>query len=124
MPGSVTPQHLSPHASIVVQVQGVTKTYDAGEMPVEALRGVEFEVRGGEFVSIMGPSGSGKSTLLNLLGGIEAPTSGRIFLESVDLATLDDDQRTDHSPPAPSGSCFKRSTCCPSSRRVKTWPYR
>jgi putative ABC transport system ATP-binding protein len=78
----------------VLETRGVTKSYGTGEVLVEAVRGVDLRVRRGEFLAIMGPSGSGKSTLLSLLGGIEPPTSGHILLEGVDLATLNDDQRT------------------------------
>ena len=63
-------------------------------MCVHALRGVDLQVRKGELLAIMGPSGSGKSTLLHILGGVETPTSGQVLLEGVDLATLNDDQRT------------------------------
>ena len=70
------------------------KTYGEGELRVEALRGVDLRVEKGELLAIMGPSGSGKSTLLHLLGGVDAPTSGQVLLEEVDLATLSDDQRT------------------------------
>ena len=61
---------------------------------MHALRGVDLQVRKGELLAIMGPSGSGKSTLLHILGGVEMPTSGQVLLEGVDLATLNDDQRT------------------------------
>jgi putative ABC transport system ATP-binding protein len=78
----------------VLETRGVTKSYGTGEVLVEAVRGVDLQVRKGEFLAITGPSGSGKSTLLSLLGGIEPPTSGNVLLEGVDLATLNDDQRT------------------------------
>jgi putative ABC transport system ATP-binding protein len=64
---------------------------EAGAAPVSAIRGVDLAVASGEFVAITGSSGSGKSTLLHMLGGITRPTSGRVFLEGVDLASLDDD---------------------------------
>ena len=72
----------------------LTKTYGEGELRVEALGGVDLRVEKGELLAIMGPSGSGKSTLLHLLGGVDTPTSGQVFLEQVDLATLSDDERT------------------------------
>src|SRR5258708_6259331 len=78
----------------VIEARGVQKVYGRGEARVEALRGVDLQVRKGEMVAIMGPSGSGKSTLLALLGGVDVPTGGQIFLEGTDLAALDDDQRT------------------------------
>jgi putative ABC transport system ATP-binding protein len=78
----------------VIETRGLAKTYGTGEGSVHALRGVDVRVRKGEFVAIMGPSGSGKSTLLHILGGVEVPSDGQVLLEGVDLASLDDDQRT------------------------------
>jgi putative ABC transport system ATP-binding protein len=79
----------------VLETRGLRKSYGAeGETCVHALRGVDLQVRKGELLAIMGPSGSGKSTLLHILGGVETPTSGQVLLEGVDLATLNDDQRT------------------------------
>jgi putative ABC transport system ATP-binding protein len=79
----------------VLETRGLKKSYGAeGETCVHALRGVDLQVRKGELLAIMGPSGSGKSTLLHILGGVETPTSGQVLLEGVDLAALDDDQRT------------------------------
>jgi putative ABC transport system ATP-binding protein len=79
----------------VLETRGLRKSYGAeGEVCVHALRGVDLQVRKGELLAIMGPSGSGKSTLLHILGGVETPTSGQVLLEGVDLATLNDDQRT------------------------------
>jgi len=78
----------------VIEAHNVTKVYGSGDGHVDALRGVDLRVEKGTLLAIMGPSGSGKSTLLNILGGIETPTSGKVELEGVDMATLDDDQRT------------------------------
>jgi putative ABC transport system ATP-binding protein len=78
----------------VIEARGLTKVFGDGEVRVEALRGVDLQVRKGEMLAIMGPSGSGKSTLLHILGGIDVPSSGQVLLEGTDLATLDDDQRT------------------------------
>ena len=79
----------------VLETRGLKKAYGAdGEVCVHALRGINLQVRKGELLAIMGPSGSGKSTLLHILGGVETPTSGQVLLEGVDLATLNDDQRT------------------------------
>ena len=79
----------------VLETRGLKKVYGAeGEVCVHALRGIDLRVRKGELLAIMGPSGSGKSTLLHILGGVETPTSGQVLLEGVDLATMNDDQRT------------------------------
>jgi putative ABC transport system ATP-binding protein len=78
----------------LVMLQDVTKTYHAGTVPVEALRGLDFEMEEGEFVAIMGRSGSGKTTLLNILGCVEKPTSGRYLLAGEEVARLSDDQRS------------------------------
>jgi putative ABC transport system ATP-binding protein len=74
----------------VFQAHGLTKTYQMGAVQVQALRGIELELYEGEFVVLLGPSGSGKSTLLNILGGLDAPTSGSVRYEDHDL-TVDDD---------------------------------
>lgn len=78
----------------VLQARALTRVFGSGESRVEALGGVDLCVQPGEFLAIMGPSGSGKSTLLHLLGGVDAPTSGQVLLEDVDLATLTDERRT------------------------------
>ena len=81
-------------ADNIVEVQGLTKTYDTGAVLVHALRGIDLTVRRGEMVAIMGPSGCGKTTLLNCLSGIDDPTGGRVMLEGTDLSTLDDNTKT------------------------------
>ncbi|PKN41667.1 MAG: ABC transporter [Deltaproteobacteria bacterium HGW-Deltaproteobacteria-18] len=73
----------------IVRVVGVTKTFALGKMPVQVLKGVDLEVAAGEYLSIMGPSGSGKSTLFNMIGGLDKPTSGRVFIDEVDISQLD-----------------------------------
>ena len=78
----------------VLEARELRKTFGEGEAAVEALKGVNFAVRAGEMVAIMGRSGSGKSTLLTLLGGVDVPTSGQVLLEGKDLATMDDTART------------------------------
>lgn len=70
-------------------------TYHVGKVDVNALRGVDFSVAPGEFVSIMGPSGCGKSSLLHILGGLLKPTSGRVVVDGEDLAAVSDAERTD-----------------------------
>ncbi|MBI5610912.1 MAG: ABC transporter ATP-binding protein [Deltaproteobacteria bacterium] len=78
----------------MIELQHVSKRYDHGDVPVEALRDISLTISPGEFVSIMGPSGSGKSTLLNLLSALDRPTSGSIILDGRPIATLSDDQVT------------------------------
>ena len=73
----------------IVRVVGVTKTFALGKMMVQVLKGVDLEVAAGEYLSIMGPSGSGKSTLFNMIGGLDKPTSGRVFIDEVDISQLD-----------------------------------
>ena len=71
----------------VFTARGLTKVYDMGEVRVEALRGVDFDLTAGEFVVLLGPSGSGKSTLLNILGGLDVPTSGEVVYGGQNLTT-------------------------------------
>ena len=70
------------------------KVYGSGDNKVNALRGVNFEVNKGEFVAIVGTSGSGKSTLLHMLGGLDRPTSGNVFVNDVDISSFKDDELT------------------------------
>ena len=71
----------------VLITENLCKTYGAGEVKVEALKNASFSVSKGEFVAVVGPSGSGKSTLLNLIGALDTPTSGKVFLEKKDFDT-------------------------------------
>jgi putative ABC transport system ATP-binding protein len=73
----------------IVRTKGLKKIYKMGEVEVPALRGVDLDIRRGEYLSIMGPSGSGKSTLFNMVGGLDKPTEGTCFIEEVDMAQLD-----------------------------------
>ena len=74
--------------SAVIRVENVYKTYDLGEIQVQALRGVSFRVGAGEFVAVMGASGSGKSTLMNILGCLDKPTRGHYFLDGIDVSGM------------------------------------
>ncbi|HUV70136.1 MAG TPA: ABC transporter ATP-binding protein [Terracidiphilus sp.] len=81
-------------SSEIILAENVTKVYEAGKLQVTAVRGVSMSVAKGEFVAVVGPSGSGKSTLFYLLGGLTRATSGRVIIDGVDFATLDDGERT------------------------------
>ncbi len=78
----------------LVEVRGLRKVYRAGDVDVEALRGLDFAIEEGEFAAIMGRSGSGKTTLLNILGCVEKPTAGRYVLAGEEVARLTDAQRS------------------------------
>ena len=76
---------LTPH---IVRVVGVRKTYTTGGIDLHALESIDFSVRRGEYMSIVGPSGSGKTTLFNMIGGLDKPNEGRVYIDEVDIATL------------------------------------
>jgi putative ABC transport system ATP-binding protein len=80
---------------IIIEAINLCKTYKMGEISIEVLRGVNFAVNQGEYVSLMGPSGSGKSTLLYLLGGLDKPTSGGIKLKGRELALMKDKEESE-----------------------------
>jgi putative ABC transport system ATP-binding protein len=80
--------------SPIILAENLTKVYAAGLVPVTAVRDISLSIQPGEFVAIVGPSGSGKSTLFYLLGGLTSATSGRVVIDGVDFATLDDSART------------------------------
>lgn len=73
----------------VVRLTEVTKVFRMGSNTVEALKGINLSIKAGEYLSIMGPSGSGKSTLFNMIGALDKPSSGRVFIDEVDVAQLD-----------------------------------
>jgi putative ABC transport system ATP-binding protein len=81
-------------SSPIILAEKLTKVYSAGRIQVSALRGVSFEVAAGEFVAVVGPSGSGKSTLFYLLGGLTRATEGRVVIDGIDFASLNDSART------------------------------
>lgn len=80
---------MNAYQDIVVRLLGVKRYYGSGENLSKALDGVTLDICRGEFLSIMGPSGSGKSTLFNMIGGIDSPTEGMVFMDEIDLAQLD-----------------------------------
>jgi putative ABC transport system ATP-binding protein len=79
-------------AGIVIETEDLWKTYDMGTEQLHALRGVDIEIRKGEYVAVMGPSGSGKSTLMNLIGCLDTPTKGNYWLAGRLVSQLDDDE--------------------------------
>ncbi|SEV86036.1 putative ABC transport system ATP-binding protein [Ruminococcaceae bacterium KH2T8] len=78
----------------ILRAEGLKKTYGKGDSKVEALRGVDLEVNKGEFVAIVGTSGSGKSTLLHMLGGLDRPTDGKVYIDDKDIFKLKDEALT------------------------------
>lgn len=78
----------------ILVVNNLCKTYGSGYTKVEALKDVSFTVSKGEFVTVVGESGSGKSTLLNLLGGLDTPTSGKIFIDGKELCSMKEEKQT------------------------------
>jgi ABC-type lipoprotein export system ATPase subunit len=79
----------------VIQVRGVTKIFELGEIRVQALRDVSLRIDTGDLVAIMGSSGSGKSTLMNILGCLDIPTRGRYLIDGVDVSHMDEDDLSD-----------------------------
>ncbi|HVU06698.1 MAG TPA: ABC transporter ATP-binding protein [Candidatus Paceibacterota bacterium] len=80
----------------MIEIKNVTKTYSEGtDVAFQALKGVNFTIKDGEFVAIMGPSGSGKSTLMHIMGALDTPSSGHYLLDGKDVSTLSDDELAD-----------------------------
>ena len=79
-------------SSALIALQGITKSYRQGDLPIDVLKGIDLQIAAGEFVALLGPSGSGKSTLMHILGLLDRPTTGAYLLDGVDVAGLDDDQ--------------------------------
>ncbi len=77
----------------MIELKGITKTYKKnGSLEVDVLKGIDLEIRKGEFVAIMAPSGMGKSTLMNIIGCLDRPTAGKYFLDGKEVVQMDDDQ--------------------------------
>jgi putative ABC transport system ATP-binding protein len=85
-PGAAQPG--SPERPVIIRTRHLCKEYHMGEVVTHALQGVDVELYRGEFICVMGPSGSGKSTFFNMIGGLDSPTSGRVFIDEVDVAQL------------------------------------
>jgi putative ABC transport system ATP-binding protein len=79
----------------IIETRDLRKEYPQAGQPLQVLKGVDIQVDPGEFLAIMGPSGSGKSTLLNMLGALDKPTSGKVYIRGVDISTLNDNQLAD-----------------------------
>ena len=82
-------------AAPIIRVRGLQKTFHTGDVPVNALRGVDLDVTRGEFLAVVGPSGSGKTTLFHVLGGLAAPTAGEVWVDGHELQQMSDLQRTE-----------------------------
>lgn len=80
---------------VVIKTKGLHKTYETTSVPVHALQGVDLEIGEGEFTAIVGPSGSGKSTLLNIVGGLDHPSEGNVWVDDVELSKLNNNELID-----------------------------
>ncbi len=79
----------------VVKIENITRVYKVGQVETNALRGVNLSIENGEFTALVGPSGSGKTTLLQMIGCLDQPTTGRVFVDGKDVTSLNRNQRAD-----------------------------
>jgi putative ABC transport system ATP-binding protein len=84
------------HSQLGIRAVNLTRTFEMGETTIDALRGVNLEVTPGQFVALVGPSGSGKSTFLNLVGGLDRPTAGELWVDGVELSLSKEKALTEH----------------------------
>ena len=106
-------------SGLAIEVEDLAKTYSSGDVQVHALRGVSLSVRRGEMVAIMGPSGCGKTSLLYCISGLDGLDSGTVRIGGVNLASLNDMQKTS-SARTTWASSSRPTTSCPSSRPSRT----
>jgi len=90
----VSIDRFNPAARALIEISQVTKQYQMGDVEVHALRGISFNINKGGIVALMGPSGSGKSTLLNLIGALDVPTGGSLYVRDMDLSKLNRDEQS------------------------------
>src|ERR1700730_11780809 len=83
-----TEQSQKTDTKVVMDVQDITKSLPLGRERIKILKGISFQIRGGEFIAIVGPSGSGKSTLLGIIAGLDNPTSGQVYIDDVDITRM------------------------------------
>lgn len=89
---TITVQTLSENKPAMIETVNLSKTYQQGGRPLEVLKNINLRIEQGEFTAIMGPSGSGKSTLLNMIGALDRPTSGYLYINGIDLSRLNENQ--------------------------------
>lgn len=106
----------------IIRLENIRRNFIVGSETVHALRGVNFTINSGEFVTIMGTSGSGKSTLLNILGCLDTPTSGEYYLDGISVRSMGKNERS-VCEIGKSGSYFNPTTCYPKRPHSKTWNY-
>jgi putative ABC transport system ATP-binding protein len=87
---------MSERTALAVRTAGLARTFEVGETTVEALRGIDLKIEKGEFVALVGPSGSGKSTFLNLVGGLDRPTAGELWVGGMELSASKEKALTEH----------------------------